>query len=271
MHKHLIARAMAGARWNPRDGLIGGDQGIWLDPSDLSTMYVESGASPATLTPATLNGPVGRILDKSGRGNHAYSPTDAARPTLRIDANGCYYLLFNGSNQYLKTSGSFLSNISRFIAVTGYEITVSKSLSPVFSCGINGQYSSDILQAQISNGKFLYQVNNGSDGNATDSIASVVPYKGVTSFLFDGTIATAENRISIRKNNTQSTLTFDYSAPALTATNPTAEIFIGTYINTFDFLNGKIYQVVICANSSKLNIDQITRTEEFVNRKTKAY
>jgi hypothetical protein len=35
---------------------------------------------------------VGKMLDLSGEGNHSVAPSDAARPTLRIDANGKYYL-----------------------------------------------------------------------------------------------------------------------------------------------------------------------------------
>ena len=62
MQKHSIARAVAGARWNPRDGLIGGDQGLWLDPSDLTTLFQDSAGS----TPVTaVEQPVGLILDKS--------------------------------------------------------------------------------------------------------------------------------------------------------------------------------------------------------------
>lgn len=67
MQKHSIARAVAGARWNPRDGLIGGDQGLWLDPSDLATMFQDSaGTTPVT----AVEQPVGLILDKR---NTAYS------------------------------------------------------------------------------------------------------------------------------------------------------------------------------------------------------
>lgn len=56
------------------------EQGFAYDPNDLSTMFQDS----AGTTPVTAVGqPVGLIRDKSGRNNHAYQSTSAARPILR--------------------------------------------------------------------------------------------------------------------------------------------------------------------------------------------
>ena len=55
-----------------------GEQGVWYDPSDITTLYQDA----AGTTPVTATGqPVGRVLDKSGRGNHATQST-AARKLL---------------------------------------------------------------------------------------------------------------------------------------------------------------------------------------------
>lgn len=57
------------------------EPGIWLDPSDLTTLFQDS----AGTTPVTAAGqPVGRISDKSGNGNHATQATAAARPTYAV-------------------------------------------------------------------------------------------------------------------------------------------------------------------------------------------
>jgi len=56
------------------------EQGAWYDPSDLSTLFQDS----AGTTPVTTAGqPVGRMLDNSGRANHAVQATAAARPTYQ--------------------------------------------------------------------------------------------------------------------------------------------------------------------------------------------
>jgi len=56
------------------------EQGAWYGPSDLSTLFQDS----AGTTPVTTAGqPVGLMLDKSGRANHATQATAAARPTYQ--------------------------------------------------------------------------------------------------------------------------------------------------------------------------------------------
>ena len=90
-----------GFGWSPRALFANGEQGAWYDPSDLSTLYQDS----AGTTPVTAVGqPVGLMLDKSGRGNHAGQPTATARPTLQQDANGKYYLDFDGVDDFLSAS-----------------------------------------------------------------------------------------------------------------------------------------------------------------------
>lgn len=61
-----------------------GEQGVWYDPSDLSTLFQDAaGTIPVT----GVEQPVGRMLDKSGRGNHASQATTTARPILSARVN----------------------------------------------------------------------------------------------------------------------------------------------------------------------------------------
>lgn len=83
-------------RWSP--ALIAPKLKAWYDPSDIASMWQESTA----VTPAAVGQPVGKILDKSGLGNHAVQATAANRPILRQDGNGNYYLEFDGSNDFLR-------------------------------------------------------------------------------------------------------------------------------------------------------------------------
>jgi len=60
------------------------EPGAWYDPSDLSTLFQDSaGTTPVT----AVEQPVGRILDKSGRGNHATQSTTTKRPVLSRRVN----------------------------------------------------------------------------------------------------------------------------------------------------------------------------------------
>lgn len=78
------------------------EQGFAFDFNDLSTMYQDA----AGTIPVTGAGqPVGRVLDKSGRGNHATQSTSAKRPILQQNtATGAYYLAFDGVDDYLVTA-----------------------------------------------------------------------------------------------------------------------------------------------------------------------
>jgi hypothetical protein len=61
-----------------------GEQGVWYDPSDLTTLFQDSaGTIPVT----AVEQPVGRMLDLSGRGNHATQTTSASRPVLSARVN----------------------------------------------------------------------------------------------------------------------------------------------------------------------------------------
>lgn len=66
--------------FDPASLFKNGEQGFWLDPNDLSTMFQDaSGTVPVT----GVGQSVGLMLDKSGRNNHAYQTTSASRPILQ--------------------------------------------------------------------------------------------------------------------------------------------------------------------------------------------
>lgn len=77
------------------------EQGFAFDFNDLSTMYQDSaGTIPVT----GVGQPVGKVLDKSGRGNHASQSTSDKRPILQKNATtGAYYLAFDGVDDFLVT------------------------------------------------------------------------------------------------------------------------------------------------------------------------
>ncbi len=70
--------------FSPLSLFSGGAPGAWYDPSDLTTLFQDSaGTTPVT----AVEQPVGRMLDKSGNGNHAFQATSASRPVLSARVN----------------------------------------------------------------------------------------------------------------------------------------------------------------------------------------
>ena len=80
MQLNPLALALTSAgmrRYSPNSLFLDGSQGFWLDASDRSTLFQDSaGTTPVT----ALGDPVGRWIDKSGRGNHFVQTTSGARP-----------------------------------------------------------------------------------------------------------------------------------------------------------------------------------------------
>lgn len=73
-----------------------GEKGVWYDPSDMSSMFQDSAGTTAV---TAVEQPVGKILDKSGNGNHATQSTSAARPVLSARYNLLTQTeLFSGSD-----------------------------------------------------------------------------------------------------------------------------------------------------------------------------
>jgi hypothetical protein len=80
-----------GASYAPSDLFLNDEEGVWYDPSDLSTMFQDT----AGTVPVTGEGQyVGKIMDKSGNGHHGIAV--GSKPILVKDEKGLYYLDFDG-------------------------------------------------------------------------------------------------------------------------------------------------------------------------------
>lgn len=89
--------------WTPASLFAASEQGVWLDESDLSTMFQDL----AGTVPAAVDSPVGKRLDKSGNGNHWAAPNTSARPILRL-TGGLYSLQWDGvDDQQLMPAGAW--------------------------------------------------------------------------------------------------------------------------------------------------------------------
>lgn len=106
-----------------------GEQGIWLDPSDLSTMFQDS----AGTTPVTADGdPVGLIRDKSGNGNHASRSTASLRPTYKTDGTK-HWLLFDGTDDSLATGSIDFTGVDKVTQITAVEPTADTGIPQAFA------------------------------------------------------------------------------------------------------------------------------------------
>mgnify|MGYP000883493968 CR=1 FL=1 len=252
----------------PRSLFAAGEQGIWLDPSDFSTLFQDA----AGTTPVTAVGqPVGKILDKSGRGNHATQSTGASRPTLQQDSNGLYYLSFDGTDDGMATPSINFTGTDKMTVWAGAQsastaaTAIIAELSSTTGAGNPGSMA--VLWPRLP-----YAVNFGLAGTAAASrstSASADTGLRVISCAFDISSASTVDEIKPRVNGAAPSLLTVDAGPAGTGNFGNYPLYIGRRGGTSLPFNGRLYQLIV--RGAESNAGQIAATEAYVNAKTRAY
>ena len=241
---------------------INNEQGVWYDPSDFSTMWQDAAAT----TPVTaVEQPVGKILDKSGRGNHATQATSASRPILRQDANGKYYLFFDGIDDSLATAAINFTSTDKMTVFAGIRKLSDAALGMVveLSADVNTNNGSFYLLAPRSNGTastaFLSKGTVGANANA-DLFAA--PVTGVLTCTSTITPALALHR----RNGGQVAIN---AAAQGTGNYGNYPLFVGRRGGASMPFNGHLYSLIV--RGAQSTDAQIAAAESFVNSRTGAY
>ena len=119
-------KTFGSSEFSPLDLFAGGKKGVWYDPSDLSTLFIDA----AGTMPVTAAGdPVGLMLDKSGNGNHATQTVSKARPVYKTDGI-LHWLTFDGLDDWFDIlSMDFLGgNIVSSASIRPMETEVSNKV-----------------------------------------------------------------------------------------------------------------------------------------------
>jgi len=243
-----------------------GEQGFIYDPSDFTTLFQDS----AGTTPVTAAGdPVGKMLDKSGRGNHATQATAINRPILRIDGNGKYYLEANGTNSIMV--------IPVFTPASG----ILALVVGVTSGGSSGTIIASILNTFPNVRKFYlskqtdkFAFTHTSDAGAASSCRADSVYPSASKHV----VSTYSDYAQVAVAD-ELKMTVDAGAIALTYID--ANISAGNYIITtqmslfaYDtvpvaFYAGNFYGAV--GRFAATSVSQRATMEAYMNSKTGAY
>lgn len=239
-----------------------GEQGIWLDPSDFSTMYQDSSGT----TPVTSVGQyVGKILDKSGRGNHAIQSSSGSRPLLQQDGSGNYYLQFDGTDDSLQASID-LSGTDKVSIFTGtYKVDDTARIVFEFTPNWNAISGSFILVSGSDSGFLMY---SGSTGSASSSISQI---SGNSISAPNISVITTTHNISgdlttFRRNGVDSTSSSGDKGFGNFQSNI---LYIGARSGSSVFFNGRIYGLIVRGSLSTST--EINDVESWMNSKTNAY
>ena len=259
----MARRVMAGrGGFNPKALFSANEQGVWYDPSDFSTLFQDAaGTTPVT----AIEQPVGKILDKSGRGNHAAQSSNSARPTLKQDATGKYYLLF--------TTNNYLYTINTVNLTSTNKLTYWLAMTRLSNSAFEGE--GNILTFRLSN------TASGQFGFVTP----LFPNQPNTALAFSGGTAFTNSSLFTYYLNEKAIFcaSADIGAPYLILRKNATQLYnvtdtqgTGNYGNynlninsRWDFslrVNCTIYQIIVRGAQTPANL--ITATERYVARKT---
>jgi len=216
--------------FSPASLFAGGTDGAWYDPSDLSTLFQDS----AGTTPVTASGqPVGKMLDKSGNGNHAVQATASKRPTYTT-GGGLSWLAFDGVDDAMEIQNaafSFTGDQSVWVAAkhdtgTGRYIYL-----------MGGKDKGYLFLTERSTGRMRFvPITNGTSVISTSVI-------GTSPIVFGGAWNRSSGDTSLRENGVEYTASktpADVTVPVVT--------LLGNGNTAGTGWDGNIYGAVIVNN-----------------------
>ena len=233
--------AMRSGGFSPASLFAGGTEGAWYDPSDLSTLFQDS----AGTTPVTASGqPVGKMLDKSGRANHATQAISAQRPTY-TEGSGLSWLAFDGVGDAMATAAidfTGTDKMSVFAAIYKPSDSGQKIICELTSKSTNAGAFSLFTGDTNTSRRFAWSTADPQAFIGTADFAGAVT--AVQSVLFDRAGATTLTQIFPRVNGAIPTLTEVVNA------NPEGS-FANDVLNTGsrngaqDFFHGNMYGLIV--------------------------
>lgn len=242
--------------WEPADLFAASEQGGWWDPSDSTTVFQDS----AGTTPAGVGDPVGRIKDKSGRGNHLIQSAAASRPLLQTEG-GRNFLLFDGTDDALAIAALDLSAGDAVTICTGLH-KLTDTGATTFIWEATSSFSTTqgglTLRHDLGNGDAFEFGTRGSALSLPGSAASAVGSSKVVTCL--GDISTDLARL--RVNQVETTAATDQG----TGNYANAAFSVGRRANTASPTNMRLYGMAIIGRV--VTADELTALEAWMNGKT---
>jgi hypothetical protein len=236
------------APWTPAELFSASQQGVWYEPSDLSTLFQDA----AGTTPVTADGqPVGRMNDKSGNGNNLSQTTLNRRPLYKTDGVK-HWLKFDGVNDFLFSSAI---NMTAYTSVF-YAMSLN-AVSP-YASGAN-----IIIEFGLGNGSFTTHLNRfGTDFTTyVQRISSDVLEMGYTRLtgpqviasIVDFTKTTAAGQTVMRENGAAKTLTnYNSAVMGSAGTVGSLPLYLGARTGASNPSNAEFFGLVIAPGAGNL-------------------
>jgi hypothetical protein len=246
------------ARFSPALFFSRGEQGGWYDPSDLSTLFQDA----AGATPVTDVGQSVRLMrDKSGRGNHATAPSDAARPVLQQDSSGLLHLLFDGSNNSMSTSAIDFTGTDKMAVFAGVRKSSDAAAAVLVELSASVAANNGAFAVFAPDGaapRYLFQ-SKGLASAAAQGTGYTAPITNVITGIGD----ISGDSATLRVNGTQAATSGSDQGSGNFGNH---SLFIGSRNNASLRFNGRLYGLIV--RGAIASDSQIRVAERWMARKT---
>ena len=247
--------------FDPANLFANGVNGVWFDPSDLSTLFQNSDGTGA---PA-VGQPVGYMADKSGNGHNATQPTSTKRPILRT-ANGLYYLEFDGVSSCLKTTFIDFTGTDAMSVFAGVKKNDDDNNNTVVELGDNVVFGEAfrVMSFKANSNKFGF--SSAGDISVSGGVRTAYgnAVAGASTAVLTGVSKISTPSVLLREDGTTVTTVISNQGTGVYDNDP---LNIGARNNgTANQLDGNIYSLII---RNVVSTDAvIANTEAYVARKT---
>lgn len=251
--------------FSPSSLFAASEPGVWLDPSDLTTLFQDD----AGTTPVTAAGQsVGRILDKSGRGNHATQSIFASRPIYQVDSGGRGYLSFDGVDDFLVTP-TITPGTDKVQVFAGVR-KLSDAAGMLAEMSVTSVGNAGAFYFVTGNDTGILGLRNGYTSTARGTAAATTSHTAQIAVAApDTAVLTATHDIAgdlstIRRNGANGT---NATGDKGTGNYLAYPLYIGRRGGTTLPFNGRLYGL-ITRFGANLTADQITQTERWMAQRT---
>lgn len=238
------------SEFGPNQLFSAGEQGVWYDPSDLSTLFQDAGAT----TPVTTAGQtVALMRDKSGRGNHL----SLSNCTLGQE-NGFFYLVFNGTTTGGVTAAIDFTGTDAMTAFAGVRKLSDAAAGSIAELGNNsGLTGQFLLMGPLGAAtNFFYRSvgTSPSDCTATPQVAPI-------SAVLTGQSDISSDTCSLRVNRAVTSSASDQG----TGNYRNDLMYVGRRGGTTFPFNGRLYSLIIRGAATPANT--VLSTEAYIASK----
>lgn len=237
--------------FSPRSLFAAGEQGVWFDPSDLSTLFQDSGGT----TPVTAAGqPVALVRDKSGRSNHL----TLANCTLQ-QAAGLWYVAFNGTSSGGATAAINFSATDKMTVHAGLHKASDAARGIFLELATLGPGTFNMSAPDPGLGNFAF----GHVGANSSFFSQVASAAAPATRVLTGTSDLATSTLILRMNGVPSGQVTQPTGGG----NFTANVLnIGRRGGGTLFFNGRLYGLIVRGAAS--SAQQIASAERWMASRT---